>query len=293
MPGIGRYEPGNWLPLAAMSVEDEGAFAELMADPALDKSLFLFVDQGRYGGQLCSAFASLDRAITDHTGKTGVGEQFVAITLRGSEMAAMAREEKFRALLLDDPHSPGDFAILGYAGMAPATFAGANVEALLERAGRMACNASGCNCPVDGDNIGAQVGTALGTLAAEGRIRPTFIASAALLPLATWLAQFLAGSTQRRLQPLVHEIVALPAAYGDDHVFIHLRLDGDESHDDAIQELLTEGHPVIEIRLKDLHDLGAQLFFWQIVIAVAAYHLGVNPFQGISEQTEIKLAPAL
>jgi|GEM_PF-313574 len=287
LPGIVRYAPASHLPLEIVTLENEDYVAEVAADPALPRFLFLLMDEPGKSSRLRAAFYSIYEALANQIGKATIGNHFVAVTQRGSPIAELAREENYRALFLDDPHCAGDFATLGYAGLVPATLAGADVRTLVERAGRMACNASGCNCPLEGDNIAGQVGTFLGTMANQGRRRATLIASPALLPLATWVAQLLASSSQRQLRPLVHEVVAMPEAYAPEHLFVYLRLDGDETQDEAVQELVAEGHPLIEIRLKDLHDLGGQLFFWQMAMAVAAYHLQVNPFEAVSEQAMV------
>jgi hypothetical protein len=77
---------------------------------------------------------------------------------------------------------------------------------------------------------------------------------------------------------VVGEPLGEPAVYGRDRAFVHLRLDGDDGQDTAVQNLIDAGFPVITLHWRDLQDVGGQFFLWQMATAVAAHHLGVNPF---------------
>jgi hypothetical protein len=68
------------------------------------------------------------------------------------------------------------------------------------------------------------------------------------------------------------------ANLSDDRFFVYLRLDGDATNDKFVAALRKAGHPVIEIRLRDLYDLGAEFFRWEFATAIAGAVIGVNPF---------------
>ena len=45
-----------------------------------------------------------------------------------------------------------------------------------------------------------------------------------------------------------------------------------------MKALADAGHPVVQLNLRDIYDLGAEFFRWEMAIAVAGMHLGINPF---------------
>ena len=112
---------------------------------------------------------------------------------------------------------------------------GVDVETLLEQALTMACNCEPCNCPVDGDNNGAWLGAILGELAKAGRDKVTFVTSPRLGNFGDWVEQLIAESTGKEgkgILPVVGEPLGAPDVYGDDRLFVYLRLDGDDTYDD-------------------------------------------------------------
>jgi transaldolase/glucose-6-phosphate isomerase len=142
--------------------------------------------------------------------------------------------------------------------------------------------ASGCaSCVVSGDNPGAQVGAILGELAKAGRDKVTFAISPAIASFGDWVEQLIAESTGKEgkgILPVVGEPLGPPAVYGNDRLFVHIRLDGDETHDAAVTALEAAGHPVVRLNLHDRYDLGGQFFLWEMATAVAGHLLGINPF---------------
>ena len=80
--------------------------------------------------------------------------------------------------------------------------------------------------------------------------------------------------------PVDRESPASLEVYGDDRVFVYLRLDSapDVSQDRAIAELEISGQPVISISVADVYDLSQEFFRWEIATAVAGSIIGINPF---------------
>ena len=245
------------------------------------RTLFVVVSKSGHTVETMAAFNYFYNRVLVAVGEAEAGRHFVAVTDPDSPLATLAHELKFRDLFYNPVHVPGRYSALTFTGLVPAALTGVNLETLLDRAQGMACNAQSCNCPLEGDNVAAQLGAALGTLAQSGRDKLTFITNPVLAGFADWVEQLLAeslGKDGRGIVPVVGEPLGEPAVYGRDRAFVHLRLDGDDGQDTAVQRLIDAGFPVITLHWRDLQDVGGQFFLWQMATAVAAHHLGVNPF---------------
>ena len=80
--------------------------------------------------------------------------------------------------------------------------------------------------------------------------------------------------------PVDREQPGQPEVYGEDRLFVYLRLETapDARQDDAVAALEEAGQPVVRIPIADMYDLGREFFRWEIATAVAGSVLGVNPF---------------
>ena len=225
-------------------------------------------------------------------GKEQVGAHFVAITDPGSRLVDIAQKHNFRATFLNDPNIGGRYSALSYFGLVPAALVGVDLETLIHRALTMACNCESCNCAIAGDNNGARLGAIIGALAQAGRDKVTLVTSPAIASFGDWVEQLIAESTGKEgkgILPVVGEPLGPPDVYGGDRLFVYLRLEGDDTHDAAIQALEDAGHPVVRLRLNDLYDLGGQFFLWEMATAVAGHLLGINPF----DQPDVESAKVL
>jgi len=45
-----------------------------------------------------------------------------------------------------------------------------------------------------------------------------------------------------------------------------------------VRALRAGGQPTLEMELKDVYDVGAQMFLWELATAVAGAHMGIQPF---------------
>jgi hypothetical protein len=260
----------------------------------LDPARTLFLVSTKSGGtvETLSFFKFFYNWTAEALGDDAAGEHFVAITDPGSKLAELAHRYHFRATFLNDPNIGGRYSVLSYFGLVPAALVGVDVETLLQQALTMACNCEPCNCPVDGDNNGAWLGAVLGELALAGRDKATFVLSPHIESFGDWVEQLIAESTGKEgkgILPVVGEELGSPDVYGDDRLFLYLRLDGDDSYDAAVQALEGAGYPVVQLRLRDLYDLGEQFFLWEMATAVASYRLGINPF----DQPDVEAAKVL
>ena len=207
------------------------------------------------------------------------GQHFIAITDPGSDLETLARERDFLSIFYGLPEIGGRFSALSNFGMVPAALIGIDVREFLERAVAM-----GKRCKIsDEQNPGLLLGLVLGELAKVGRDKVTLVTSPKLWDLGAWLEQLLAESTGkngRGLIPVDLEEVATPDMYGEDRVFVYIRLkdDADAGQDIGIENLRDAHFPVIQIDVAELLDLGAEFFRWEYATAVAGAVLNINPF---------------
>ena len=214
-------------------------------------------------------------------GKEKAGAHFIAITDPGSKMQQVAERDHFRKIFFGLPSIGGRYSALSNFGMVPAAIMGLDLRKFLSRTNEMvqACKPE---APAD-QNPGAVLGAILGALGNLGRNKVTIITSPGIHDLGAWLEQLLAESTGKQgkgLIPVDREALGSPEVYGNDRVFIHLRLadEPDIAHKQQLDALRSAGHPVVEIELADTYDLGQEFFRWEIATAVAGSILKINPF---------------
>jgi len=216
--------------------------------------------------------------------RNAVGEQvanrFVAVTDPGSKLREEAERENFRKIFLGVPSIGGRYSALSDFGLAPAAAMGIDVSKFLERTIPMV---RACGEASSRNNPGVILGAVLGTAHNVGRDKVTIISSPGIHDLGAWLEQLIAESTGKNgkgLIPVDREPVGSPGIYGDDRLFVYLRLESapDTSQDAAIKELIAAGHPLVMISVADVYDLGQDFFRWEIATAVAGSIIGINPF---------------
>ena len=110
-----------------------------------------------------------------------------------------------------------------------------------------------------------------------------------------WVEQLLAESTGKNgagVIPIAGEPLLEPDCYGDDRLFVQLRMASDDNGDtDArVGRLASAGHPVVRLELSDAYDIGAEFYRWEYATAIAGHILGIHPFdqpdvQGAKDQT--------
>ncbi len=276
-------DPGRGLKKGLTILDSTDPQAVRAAEKSLDLAKTLFIVSTKSGGtvETFSFFKYFYNRVAERVGAEKAGKHFIAITDPGSRLADTAAQYCFRETFLNDPNIGGRYSALTYFGLIPAALVGVDVDRLLDRAQVMTCNTDGCNCPVDGNNFGGQLGTVIGELAKAGRDKLTFVLSPKIESFGDWVEQLIAESTGKEgkgILPVVGEPLGAPEVYGDDRAFVYLKLAGDLTHDEKIQALENAGHPVIRLLLDDEYDLGGQFFLWEMATAVAGARLGINPF---------------
>ena len=214
-------------------------------------------------------------------GEKEVGNRFVAITDPGSHMQEVAVADKFREIFFGVPSIGGRYSALSNFGMVPAAVMGLDVEKFLQITKEMVA-ACGPNLTVH-DNPGVVLGTVLGVAATRGRDKLTFITSPGIYDVGAWLEQLIAESTGKNgkgIIPVDRERLARPSAYGNDRVFVYLRLASkpNKVQDKAVMALEKAGHPVVGINVDNIYSLGQEFFRWEIATAVAGSIIGINAF---------------
>jgi transaldolase/glucose-6-phosphate isomerase len=283
----------GYLDLAVLDSTDPGAVLARARQLDLRRALFIVSSKSGDTVETLSFFKFFYNRVVAAVGEDEAGAHFVAVTDPGSPLVELAQQYNFRATFLNDPDIGGRYSALSYFGLVPAALIGMDLTTLLDRAIVMACNSDYCNQPDDkGDNHGARLGAVLGELAKAGRDKLTLIMSPAIASFGTWVEQLIAESTGKEgkgILPVVGEPPGDPAVYGEDRLFVYLRLADDTVHDAAVQALEDAGQPVVRIHLDELYDLGGQFFLWEMATAVAGYRLGINPF----DQPNVEAAKAL
>ena len=219
--------------------------------------------------------------VKEAVGADQAGNHFIAVTDPGSKLQKVAEDDGFRHIFHGVPSIGGRYSALSDFGMVPAAVMGIDVVRFLERTHKMALACSPRQ-PAE-DNPGVVLGSILGSAAKQGRDKVTIIASPGVWDLGAWLEQLLAESTGKQgkgLIPVDREPLGSPQTYGDDRLFVYVRLESgpDSLQDRAVDALTAAGHPVVRIPVTDAYDLGGEFFRWEIATAVAGSLIGINPF---------------
>ncbi len=258
---------------------------------AIDPAHTIFLVSSKSGGTIeTSTFYRYFRGLVEQqVGKERAGGNFVAITDAGSSLAKLAEETGFRRAFLNPEDVGGRYSVLSYFGLLPAALAGIDIMSILERAGEMRRQCAADVPPQE--NAGAWLGALIGTCAREGRDKLTLVASPSIGSFGLWLEQLIAESTGKEgtgIIPVVGEPFTAPEHYGDDRLFIYLRLQDDDNDeiDRAVERIKSSGQEVIALELKDKQDIGAEFFRWEFATAVAGAILGINPF----DQPNVQMA---
>jgi transaldolase/glucose-6-phosphate isomerase len=214
-------------------------------------------------------------------GEKQAGKQFLAITDPGSKIEQTAKAEGFRRVCLGVPSIGGRFSALSDFGMVPAAVMGIDVPKFLAQANELAI---ACGKSVAAEqNPGVVLGAILGTAHNLGRNKLTIFASPGIHDLGAWVEQLVAESTGKAgkaIIPVNRESPRTPEAYGNDRLFVYLRLETAPAaaQDAPVAALEHAGQPVVRIAVEEIYNLGQEFFRWEFATAVAGSIIGINPF---------------
>jgi glucose-6-phosphate isomerase len=272
--------PG-FLDLEVLDTTDPDAIRTLANELDLNRTLFIVATKSGGTVETLSLFKYFYNIVGENLGLENAGSHFIAITDPGSRLENLAEQHGFRKTFKNDPNIGGRFSALSYFGLVPASLLGVDLDLLLQNSLEGLCSCESCDCALDENNYAAEVGGIIGGLAKIGRDKLTFVISPEIESFGNWVEQLIAESTGKQgtgIVPIVGEPVGDPEQYGDDRLFIYLRLGEDQPLDKQVQRLAEAGQPVVWIQLEDLYGLGGQFFLWELATAVAGHLLGINPF---------------
>lgn len=209
------------------------------------------------------------------------GAVIAAITDPGPSLQAIAHHDDLREVFLNPPDIGGRYSALTYVGLVPASLIGLDLDAFLASAAAML---GACREPDPASNPGVSLGLAIGTLAANGRDKLTFLADDEISSFGAWAEQLIAESTGKHgvgIVPVDLEPLVDSGAYGTDRAFVRLVLAGaaDTAGRDTLAAALeAAGHPIIRIEINDPIDLGAEFIRWEVATAISGAVLAIDPF---------------
>ena len=258
----------------------------------IDPARTLFLVASKSGGtietlSLFRHFWGVVSSVHDHP-----GDRFVALTDPGSGLEALAGERRFRRIFTTPPEVGGRYSALTPFGLVPAALIGMDIESLQAKA-RVMADECGPDRPVAA-NPGLRMGAVMGEAARAGRDKITYICSPAVNGFGAWVEQLVAESTGKNgtgIVPVAGEPLGDPESYGEDRLFVFMALEGDQPSDwEATQAgLRRRGHPMVEVTLRHLGELGAEMFRSEMAVASAGSILGINPFN----QPDVQVAKDL
>lgn len=264
-------------------------------DPA--HTLFLVSSKSGTTVEPNSLFLYFESLVTSAVGKDNMGNNFVAITDPETPLAELASQKKFRRIFINPPDIGGRYSVLSYFGLVPAALIGINVAALLDSTERMQKECT--EAKSISENPGAKLGAIMGTAASSGLDKLTLFTSPSIGSFGLWVEQLVAESTGKDgkgIVPVAGEPFVEPAQYGDDRLFVCLRVSQDDNStiDAVIDGLGASGQPLVVLEVEDKLDLGAEFFRWEFATAVAGAILGIHPFdqpnvQAAKQATEAML----
>ncbi|MCL2503270.1 MAG: hypothetical protein FWE94_01455 [Coriobacteriia bacterium] len=241
-----------------------------------------------------------ERAVKE-LGSDRAGQQFVALTDKGSPLEALAHKDDFYKVILTPADVGGRFAALTAFGLVPAALAGADIARLTQRA---AAAEALCSQPEPiADNPAAALAAFMLDAYASAADKLTIITPHGLTAIGLWIEQLVAESLGKSgigIVP-VFEIADQPRLHGPDRAIVAVRLAGgavadsagatpaaaDDPAPAAADSAATPTAPAaaedtripkLEIILRDPYDIAAEFVRWEYAVALAGSVLGVNPF---------------
>jgi transaldolase/glucose-6-phosphate isomerase len=258
-------------------------------DATVDLKKTLFVVSSKSGSTLePNIYMAHFLALVKEAMGEEAGSRFIAITDPGSKLATVAKNENFRRVFWGYPGIGGRYSALSPFGIVPAALIGLDLQTFLARAQQMTILCQEQNAH---NNPGVLLGTIMGVAAKAGRNKLTIVTSPALHDFGAWLEQLVAESTGKLGKAIIpvdlEGLSAKAEVYGDDRLFAFIKLKGDNSKfngldnsiiEERLAQLVAHGHPVVTIELSHKIDLAYEFFRFEIATAVAGAIIEINPF---------------
>ncbi len=206
------------------------------------------------------------------------GRQFVAVSDAGTPLSRLAQERGFRDIF----HAPADiggrYSALSFFGLVPAALMDVDLEALTAAAAE-AAERTQSTAGLDGF-LALELGVMLADFARRGRDKLVLMLSPGLAPLGAWIEQLVAESTGKDgcgIIPVLH--ASGSGSRCDGEVIVSVVAEDEMGDlDPELKQFVERGVPIMQWSLGHMFDLGGEFFRWEFATAVAAYRLGINPF---------------
>jgi len=270
----------GYLDLDVLDSTEPGAI--LAKARQLDPAKTLFIPATKSGGtvETLSFLKYFYQHTAQKVGGENAGRHFVAITDPGSGLADMASALDFRHIFINDPNIGGRYSALSHFGIVAAGSIGIDLDQLIARAGEAAA----------ATQPALELGAFMAAGAQEQRDKLTLLTSDKLAPVGAWVEQLIAESTGKDgkgLLPVDGEEALAATAYGNDRLFIYLRLD--DTLDRRAADLVAAGQPLLQFDIEDIYDLGAAFYHWELATAITGHLMDIHPF----DQPDVEAAKIL
>ncbi len=195
------------------------------------------------------------------------GNRFIAITDPGSALDKLAKQEQFFSCFINPADIGGRYSALSFFGLVPAILLGWDIKKLLDRADQ----AIQVNKSVKG------LGVQLGEWLFKDYKKPTDILyfryeGVELTALFMWIEQLVAESLGKRAEGLF----LAPAKSCHVELSENAKCLNINMHSTQISSF--SDAKIATVCMEDEYDIAAQFFHWEFATAIAAAHIGINPF---------------
>lgn len=205
------------------------------------------------------------------------GQHFIAISDPDTPLIKLGIEKGFRKVITANPNVGGRFSALIEFGLIPAVLCGFDGEILLDNANFYSIYNTD---QTDRENLGFQLGIILAETYARGKDKLCILADQRNATFGAWIEQLVAESTGKAgdsLLPIAQEPVFDDINYySGDRVFINFM--GGKNNDHLINGLQASNHPIINFPLRDVQNLCAYFYVWEVAVAVFCSLIGINAF---------------
>ena len=238
---------------------------------AMDLSRTLFMVASKSGStfETMCLFEYFFQKVSTLSNTSEVGDQFLAITDKGSPLDIIAKKNKFRMVLYGYPGVGGRYSIFTPFGVFPGLLAGVPVQPVLE-GGLAASNSTTLNGEFQ--FIEDLLRFLLNGLK-QSRDKLFIYTDDGLEGMGLWIEQMLAESLGKSgvgIIPVVRSYNERSTIERQDSMIINIRVNQESNRDLCPNEY--------SLVIDSPFSLGYQLFTWSLITAVLGKLMGVNPF---------------
>ena len=235
----------------------------------LAKTLFLVSSKSGSTFETMHLFKYFFRKVSELSGNLHAGDQFIAITDKGSPLDILAAKHKFRMVLHGHPGVGGRYSVFTPFGIFPGLLAGVPIESVLEGA------LSASNSVVRSDEFAnmEKLLTFLLKGLKGGRDKLFVYTDEGLEGMGLWIEQMLAESLGKSgvgVIPVIRSHTDYSIKERQDSMAVSISFNEKSSGESTSS--------VYSLVIDSPFSLGYQLYVWSVITAAFGKLLGVNPF---------------